>query len=178
MRILAGCLLVWLCAAGCEDSECGVEGPLPSPDAAPVADSGPSVLQVQIGLPDEASGLEFLPLASGGDIPLETFGQGGTHATVAVRCIGLGTNRAFVDVTVENLGTGDSVMTVPSTRPQLWLCDDARHVCVQLPVHVMTGGLAPPEEKDGLAVRITAEVRDESGRSGVGSEDGVLRKAF
>jgi hypothetical protein len=178
MRVVVVLLCVGLCAAGCENSRCGE--PLPEPDAAPPADSGPpTALEVQIGTPDEESGLEFIPLMNGGDIRLETFGQGGTHATVAVRCLGLGTNRAFVDVTVENLGTGATVMTVPSSRPQLWLCDEARLVCDQLPVHVMTGGLTPTlEERDGLAVRVIAEVRDETGRSAVGSEEGVLRKAF
>jgi hypothetical protein len=144
-------------------------------------DAGPDTgacdeLSVEIGLRDER--LRFHALESGGDIPLETFGQGGTHATIAVRTRGFG-KLAFVDVELENLSTGETVMTVPSSRPQLLLCRDAADcVCDLVPLHVMTGGLAEPDQKDGLRVRVTAEVRTEQGLTAVGSQEGVLRKAF
>ena len=133
---------------------------------------------VEIGTPDPKTGLDFVPLMQGGDIALETFGQGGTHATVAIRCIGFG-SRAFVDVVVENIGTGDQVMTVPSVRPQLLLCrDKAMQICDLLPVHVMTGGLADPTQKDGLEVRVTGTVHDDAGHMASASQEGVLRKSF
>ena len=49
-------------------------------------------------------------------------------------------------------------------------------MCDYLPVHVMTGGLAPIgiENRDGLRVIVTADVRDERGRHGRGSQEGVL----
>lgn len=166
-------LLPWAlaaCVAACGGGdECGHAGH---------GDSGAGALRVEIGTVGGEGNLEVIPLAAGGDIPLETFGQGGTHATVAVRAFGLGTNRAFIDVTVENLQGDGEVSTVPSRRPQLWLCDEAREVCDYLPVHVMTGGLADPDEKDGLRVRISAAVRTEDGLAGEGSQEGVLRKAF
>jgi hypothetical protein len=133
-------------------------------------------LSVEIGLRDEQ--LRFHALEPGGDIPLETFGQGGTHATLAIRTRGFG-KLAFVDVELENLTTGDTAATVPSSRPQLLLCRDARQcVCDLLPLHVMTGGLAEPDQKDGLRIRVTAEVSTEDGLTAVGSQEGVLRKAF
>src|SRR5262245_44512595 len=63
---------------------------------------------VDVGLPGGSDGLEFVPLEPGAAIPLETFGQGGTHALLAVRASGLG-NRAFVGVTITNATTGDAV---------------------------------------------------------------------
>jgi hypothetical protein len=83
---------------------------------------------------------------------------------------------------VENLDEGDGgphVMTAPSTRPQLLLCrDKAMRVCDLLPIHVMTGGLADPTKKDGLAVRVTATVHNEAGKMASASQDGVLRQNF
>jgi hypothetical protein len=158
---------VVLALSGCDSDECGHRGDAADPDA----------IDVEIGTAGGRGGLEFIALTKGGDIPLETFGQGGTHATVAVRARGLGTNIAFFDVSVENAETGETVMTVPSSRPQLWICDEAREVCDQLPVHVMTGGLAEPgiENRDGLRVIVSALVHDERGRTGSGSQEGMLR---
>jgi hypothetical protein len=172
MRSMAAGVLALAWAAGCSSGK-GKPG-----SGTGTHDAGPGAPRVEIGIPD--ANLDFVPLQPGGDVPLETFGQGGTHATVAVRCIGLG-QRAFVDVTVENLDSdsGAEVMTVPSTRPQLLLCRDmAMHVCDLLPIHVMTGGLADPDKKDGLPVRITAAVHNEAGQMASGSQDGVLRKRF
>jgi hypothetical protein len=158
----------------------GCAGDAPAGHVTGKKDAGVGKVEVQIGTPDPMTGLDFVRLMSGGDIALETFGQGGTHATVAVRCIGFG-GKAFVDVTVENLDSdsGAQVMTVPSVRPQLLLCrDKAMEICDLLPIHVMTGGLADPDKKDGLPVRVTATVHNEAGLMASASEDGVLRKSF
>lgn len=162
-RLLLGTLLWGL--GGCLS---GRDGPLP--DASLEGGAGPEVL---IGVPD---GLDFVPLEDGGDVPLETFGQGGTHARLAVRCIDLG-DSAFVDVTLENLESGETVMTVPSNKPMLLLCREDGP-CDALPVLVMTGGLADPDEKDGLAIRITADVHNEAGASASASVEAVLRQQF
>jgi hypothetical protein len=175
--VMRCCLGLSLCAvlgaSGCDSDECGDELDIDGGRDGAAGDA----IGVEVGLAAGLGGIEFVPLEEGGDIPLETFGQGGTHATVAVRARGLGTNVAFVDVTVENAETRAVVMTVPSSRPQLWICDEAREVCDQLPVHVMTGGLAAPgiENRDGLEVLVHAQVRDERGRRGSGSAQGVLR---
>ena len=71
---------------------------------------------VDVGLPGGADGLEFVALEPGGEVPLQTFGQGGTHALLAVRCGGLG-NAAFVGVEIANGATGDTVSAPPSASP-------------------------------------------------------------
>ena len=106
-------------------------------------------------MPGGHDGLDFVEFESGGELHLETFGQGGTHVTVAVKVRGLGLNRAFLDVALLNLDTDARAMTAPSSRPQLWYCEDEFAVCTQARVFVMTGGLAPPNEKDGVRVRET-----------------------
>jgi hypothetical protein len=141
-------------------------------------DSGAAQLAAEIGTPDPSGNLDFVPLDEGADIPLGTFGQGGTHAELAVRCIGFG-NKAFVDVTLENLSSGATVSTLPSSRPQLLVCRDMpANACDMLPIYVMTGGLADPSEKDGLRIRVTANVRGENSGEASVSREGVLRKDF
>lgn len=176
MRSACGVMLVIACGAGCGS---GATPPHVGAGDSGVRDgSSTRELVVEIGTPDLQTGLDFVPLMAGGDIPLETFGQGGTHATVVVRCIGFG-NRAFVNVTVANIGEGTEVMTVPSVRPQLLGCDAKDpQVCDTQATHVMTGGLAAPDKKDGLAVRVTATVHNTAGQMASGSQDGVLRKNF
>ena len=139
---------------------------------------GETRLEVEIGTPDPSGNLDFVPLEDGGDISLGTFGQGGTHAVLAVRCLGFG-NKAFVNVTLENLGSGATVSTLPSSRPQLLVCrEQPKGACDMLPIYVMTGGLADPSEKDGLRIRVTADVHTEAGDEASGSREGVLRKDF
>jgi hypothetical protein len=172
--------VVWaaLCAAallGCADS---------SHDGA--KDGGgdmPAVKpEVQIGTTDPDT-LDFRPLEQDGDVPLQTLGQGGTHAALAVRCIGFG-NTAFIDVDIENIDEhseymGKVVSSVKMTRPRLLLCrDDAQRVCDETKLNVLTGGLADPAEKDGLHVRITAKVHSPKGAKAMATQDGVLRKDF
>jgi hypothetical protein len=127
---------------------------------------------VDVGLPGGADGLEFVPLEPGGEVPLQTFGQGGTHALLAVRCSGLG-SAAFVGVEIENSATGDTVSAPPSASPRLLICRDDR-VCDLLPLLVMTGGLVPPgTDRDGLAVHLRV---DASNAEGLGAS--VERDAF
>lgn len=134
--------------------------------------------QVVLGTPSPAGDLEFVRLEDGGDIALGTFGQGGTHATLAVRCIGFGT-KAFVDVMLENLDSGETVRTLPSSRPQLLIPrEEPEGAADMLPIYVMTGGLADPSEKDGLRIRVTADVRNPQGDEGRAVREGVLRKDF
>ena len=163
--------------AGCGGDDAAPVKPAHHKDAgAQKTDAGG--LQVLIGTPDPDTGIDFVELQPGGDIPLETFGQGGTHASLAIRCIGFG-NQAFVDVAVENPAEGTRVTTVPSIRAQLLACDpDDPRICDDVPVHVMTGGLADPDKKDGLSVRVVAVVHTTSGQTATGMQDGVLRKNF
>jgi len=136
----------------------------------PAVPSGPSV---DIGLPGGADGLDFVRLEPGGGVPLETFGQGGTHALLAVRCNGLG-NRAFVGIRIRNAATGAAVEAPAGPSPRLLLCRDDV-ACDLLPLLVMTGGLVlPGEARDGLAVVIDVDAWNVDGISVDVERDAVL----
>jgi hypothetical protein len=131
---------------------------------------------VDVGLPGGEDGLEFVRLEPGGAIPLETFGQGGTHALLAVRTGGLG-NRAFVGVSITNAATGDAVSAPPGPSPRLLICRSA-DACDLLPLLVMTGGLVPPgTDRDGLIVRLRVEAASPDGTSASVERDAVLSTA-
>ena len=145
--------------------------------APPDVDGGRREAEVQLGTPDDDTGLDFVPFEDGSDLPLETFGQGGTHVSMAVRCIGFG-NRAFVEVTLRNPATGKEVTTppIPSAKPSLLPClPEDPEVCDLVPLFVLTSGLAAPEEKDGLLVEVIAAVRNDDGVMGEARGTGVLR---
>lgn len=150
--------------------------PQPNEDAGG-EDAAPdeTATEVVIGVPGGEDDLEFIPLQPGDEVQLQTFGQGGTHAIVAVRCIGFGSS-AFVEVTIENLETGAVVVAkTPQTRPRPLICRE-ENVCDLLPFLVMTSGLTEADEdKNGLRVEIRAEVRNEAGLTGTGSQQAVLR---
>ena len=139
------------------------------------SDAGSGQAEVQIGTYDPDT-FDFLPLEEDGDMALRTFGQGGTHAALAVRCIGFG-NMAFVDVDIVNLMSGETVSSVKMRRPALLLCrDDEKRVCDDVPFNVMTGGLADPAKKDGLHIRITAKVHNPNGVKAITTQEAVFRK--
>lgn len=141
-----------------------------SDDASPSSGAEP---WVDIGLPGGADGLEFVPLEPGAAVPLQTFGQGGTHALLAVRTSGLG-NRAFIGVTITNAATGDAVSAPPGPSPRLLICRSA-DVCDLLPLLVMTGGLVPPgTDRDGLNVRLRVDAEAPDGTSVSVERDAVL----
>lgn len=175
----AGWVAVALVLGGCGDATCGM-GSGDDGGAGAGSDGGadagmPVEPELIIGHPGASDSLEFVPLKAGGDIALETFGQGGTHAELAVRAIGFG-RRAYIVVTLENLVSGETVMTPEPARPQLLLCrDEADTICDLIPFLVLTGGLAEPGKKDGLRILVTAEARNDAGVEARASIDGVLR---
>jgi hypothetical protein len=133
-------------------------------------DDGPSV---DIGLSSGEGGLGFERLEPGNEVPLLTFGQGGTHALLAIRCVGFG-SRAFVNVTITNLNAGTQVQSAPSPSPQLLICREPE-VCDLVPFLVMTGGLTEPgEERDGLPIRIEAEAHNVDGARARVEREAVL----
>jgi hypothetical protein len=153
-----------LALVGCGSTETGAEqAPIPE-------------VSVDVGLPGGADGLEFVSLEPGGSVPLQTFGQGGTHALLAVRTRGLG-NRAFVGVDIENVATGDAVGAPAGSSPRLLLCRTP-DVCDLLPLLVMTGGLVPPgADRDGLQVRIRVDASNPGGDAANVERDAVLSAA-
>ena len=171
---MARLLVCWaaLWALGCHDPSGQLQ--VPTPDAS-WEDSALGDPSVEIGVPDKITGLGFVSLKDGGDVPLQSFGQGGTHASLAIRCVNFG-KRAFVDVTIENLDTGDTITSPEATYPMLLLCRDGGPNCDLIPLFVPTGGLAEPDEKDNLPIRITAEVRNTDGQTASTTAEGVLRR--
>lgn len=127
---------------------------------------------VDLGVSGGPDGLDFQHLDPGGSVPLYTFGQGGTHALLAVRCSGLG-ERAFVAITITNPADGRRVSAPAGQSPRLLACMSSG-ICDLLPLLVMTGGLVPPgADRDGLAVLIRADASNSDGMAA-----SVEREAF
>ncbi len=161
--LLASCCVTCVGAAACSASDSAHETP-----ADPI--------WVDIGLTSGEDGLEFATLEPGGAVPLHTFGQGGTHALLAVRCSGLG-DRAFVSVTITNIATGDDVIA-PATRDPRLLLPREDGVYDLLPVLVMTGGLVEPgTDRDGLPVRVRVDASNLDGDAASVERDAVLSTA-
>src|SRR5689334_23023708 len=136
----------------------------------------PAQASVDIGLSSGPDGLEFEHLEAGGSVPLYTFGQGGTHALLAVRCVGLG-ERAIVAITISNPVDGRSVSAPAGQSPRLLACN-AEGSCDLLPLLVMTGGLVPPgTDRDGLAVLIRADASNLAGAAASVERDAFLSAA-
>jgi hypothetical protein len=137
-----------------------------------------SEVSVEVGIPAGEHGLDFASLEEGSELRLQTFGQGGTHLFLGVRCIGFG-SRAYVTITLKNLMTGVEVTSPAPPRPQLLFCsEDEPRVCDLVPMTVMTGGLTEmAEERHGLRIRIGADVHNDDGLRAYASAEAVLSTA-
>ena len=144
-----------------------------SPGEAPAA--VPEVW-VDLGVSSGPDGLDFEHLEPGGSVPLYTFGQGGTHALLAVRCSGLG-ERAFVALRITNPADGRQVSAPAGQSPRLLACA-SDGTCDLLPLLVMTGGLvAPGTDRDGLPVVIRADASNLDGLAASVERDAFLSAA-
>ncbi len=132
-------------------------------------------VSVEVGVPAGPDGLDFEPMPAGSELRLQTFGQGGTHVLVAVRSAGFG-KRAFVSATLRNLTTDVEVEEPAPARPQLLYCGDDGF-CDLVPYLVHASGIAADEERDGLRVLLTAQVRNEAGAQAEASIEAVLSTA-
>jgi hypothetical protein len=138
------------------------------PPAEPPA-PGPSV---ELGTPGGVDGLEFVPFGPDPVLKLETFGQGGTHVLLAARTRGFGI-RAYAAFSLTNLDSGAELVAPAPTRPQLFYCHD--DVCDLLPVTMMAGGIAgPDEERDGLPVSVGVDVHDDAGLAASDTQHATL----
>jgi hypothetical protein len=135
-------------------------------------------VRAEVGIPAGDDGLDFAPLVDGTELRLQTFGQGGTHLFLGVRCVGFG-SRAYVTVTLKNLTTGVEVTSPAPPRPQLLFCsEDDPSVCDLVPMTVMTGGLTEStEERHGLRIQVGAEVHNDDGERAYASAEAVLSTA-
>jgi hypothetical protein len=130
-------------------------------------------VSVDVGLPAGDDGLDFESLPEGGELRLQTFGQGGTHVLLGVRTVGFGT-RAFVAMTLRNLETNAEVIAPAPVRPQLFFCDDDGD-CDLVPLLVMTAGLTETgAERDGVLVEVRADVHNADGARGWVAREAVL----
>lgn len=128
--------------------------------------------EVQLGVPSGPDGLDFSPLMDGTVLNLETFGQGGTHVLLGVRCIGFG-SRAFVELRAKNVDQGTELIAPAPAHPQLMFCEG--DVCDLVPITMMMGGIATSgAEREGLAIELTANVHNAAGVSGTDSRRAVL----
>jgi hypothetical protein len=163
--------LLALCACGCAGGPTDAENRDAGANAGSDA-GGAAAGEVQLGVPGGTDGLDFTALEDGSVLNLETFGQGGTHVLLAVRCIGFGA-RAFVELRVKNLDDGTELVAPASARPQLLFCEG--EVCDLVPITVMMGGIASTEaERDGLPIELTANVHNVAGVSATDSRRAVL----
>lgn len=147
---------------------CSENADQPEPEASAGAAGGGGAelpVTVELGVPAGSSELDFAPLEAGAELRLQTFGQGGTHVLVAVRCSGFG-NRAFVSASLKNLTTDAEVLEPEPARPQLLYCGEEEQACDLVPYLVHASGLTETdEEKDGLPVALTVRVRDDENDS-------------
>lgn len=142
--------------------------------------AGPSLT---IGVPSDAeTDPVFIPLAAGGDIPLDTFGQGATHAVFMVEVRGLGA-RTWIDLTMHSLAEGAldagfrDVSSIDRGEPEPIVCtgEGGESVCVRGPFIVITSGLAEPRDMDGLHISVTASATNADGEFVEAATDGYFR---
>jgi hypothetical protein len=137
-----------------------------------VPDAAPGEPSVELGMPGGDDGLEFIPFEADQVLNLETFGQGGTHVSLAARTRGFG-KRAYAAFSVENLETGVTLVMPAPTRPQLFYCHE--DVCDLLPVTMMMGGIAAPDaDRNDLPITVTVEVHSDADVSASASHDARL----
>jgi hypothetical protein len=155
---------------------CGSPSAGPGPhDGSGGAGGASAAGQVELGVPGGPDSLDFVPLDDGQVLNLETFGQGGTHVLLGVRCVGFG-QRAFVSLRVQNMVDGTELVAPAPARPQLLFCDG--DVCDLVPITMMMGGIAANDaQRDGLAIKISAEVHNDAGLTGQCSRQATLSTA-
>jgi len=173
-RALASLLALFVCAcSGVGTGKGDQDGGAAGGSDAGSSDAGSELTgEVELGVPGGPDGLDFMPLEEGAVLNLETFGQGGTHVLLGVRCIGFGA-RAFVELRAKNLLNGTELVAPAPARPQLLFCEG--ELCDLVPVTLMMGGIAPIDaERDGLAIQLTANVHNAAGVSGTDSRQALL----
>jgi hypothetical protein len=173
--VLAALLALPGCGPGATIAPSASAGSAGSEAASGAGGASDTNEQVLLGVPGGTDGLSFEPFVDGMELRLETFGQGGTHVLLGVRCIGFG-SRAFVSITLRDSNTGSEIVAPAPARAQLLFCDGDN--CDLVPITVMAGGLtATNEERDGLPIEVSAEVHNDAGVMGTGTATAVLSTA-
>lgn len=166
------------------EADAGTVVPIPvTMDAG--TDSGPSAptidatlpteeLELEIGVPDAITGLEYAELPTGGDVEFSGGGQAGLAISLAVRCRGAG-EAAHISATVTHLANDTTATRHERTLPDPLACHEDGW-CTLLPVRIGVGKLGEPGEVDGAEVTIEASVRTADGRRTTTMTTGVLRR--
>ena len=140
------------------------------PDAGPCDPIGPAELEV--GVPDSITFLDFEPLTPGGDIPLSSNGQTFLAAQIALRARNLlGTAEVTLEVTSRATG-----MTARATTTERLRCREAEGLRYLVPVVVSSEDLGPDAEVQDSEVDVRLTVVDEEGNTATATSNGVLRR--
>jgi hypothetical protein len=153
-----------------------------SVDAAVATDASRTLPpELSIGTAAAAEDGAFTPLATAGEIPLETFGQGASHVELLLQVEGLG-QRVWIDVTLRNLDQPDDpslqVRSVDTGEPEPLDCTPVvgGMRCLRGPLLILTTGLAAPHELDGLHVEVIAQAITPDGTTAEDRVDAYLRR--
>jgi hypothetical protein len=165
-------LLVVAClplAGGCSDDD--------APDAQPAcAIAGDPELEV--GVPDTITFLDFEPLAAGADIPLSSNGQTFLAVQFALRARNLSTSAHIgLEVTYQP-AAGPARIAVKDDAPleRLFCRSDDRLYLI--PVVVSSEDLGDDVEIQDQSVDVKMTVTDDEGRTAEATATGVLRRFF
>lgn len=127
--------------------------------------------EVEVGVPDPITFLDFEPLTPGGEIPLSSNGQTFLAVQIALRARNV-RDTAEVTLRVSSRVTG---MTSESVVTERLRCrDDARRYLI--PVVVSSEDLGPDAEVQDSEVDVVLEVSDADGNRATATSNGILRR--
>lgn len=129
--------------------------------------------ELEIGIPDSITFLDYEALPPGGMIPVSSNGQTSLSVQLAVRARNLG-ERVQVGLRVEVDDTGAvSELLAADAEVERFRCrDDLRRYLI--PVAVTTDGLGDETTLHDQAVTVDVTVLDAEGRTATGTVTGVL----
>lgn len=163
--------LVGLALAGSVASGLGLAGCGGGDPADPCVVEGAP--ELEIGVPDSITFLDYEALAPGGMIPVSSNGQTSLSVQLAVRARNMG-ELVQVGLRVEVDETGAvSELFAPDAEVERFRCrDDLRRYLI--PVAVTTEGLGDETMLHDKAVTVDVTVLDADGRTATGTVNGVL----
>ena len=135
----------------------------------PCEPMGPA--EVEVGVPDSITFLDFEPLTPGGDIPLSSNGQTFLAVQIALRARNvLETSEVTLRVSSRAMGT----MSESTVTERLRCRNDARRYLV--PVVVSSEDLGPDADVTDSEVDVELEVVDAEGNRATAISSGSLRR--
>ncbi len=151
-------LFAYLAMVGCSGPTGGLCEPV-----------GPA--EVEVGVPDPITFLDFEPLTPGGDIPLSSNGQTFLAVQIALRAINV---RETAEVTLRVTSQVTGMTSTATTTERLRCRDDGRRYLV--PVVVSSEDLGPDAEIQDSMVDVELEVSDADGNRATATSSGIVRR--